>query len=84
MSLFLFLPRWQHRSCGGAVDSRFVGVVDHASDGGRWFATSAVRSNTMANKLPDKIPPDPKLDALTAEKVFGWKNLHKHDGATCE
>jgi hypothetical protein len=24
----------------------------------------------MANKAPDKIPPGPKLDALTAEKVF--------------
>jgi hypothetical protein len=29
----------------------------------------------------DKIPPGSKLDALTAEKVFGWKNVHKHDGA---
>jgi hypothetical protein len=29
----------------------------------------------------DKIPPGPKLDALTAEKVFGWQNVHKHDGA---
>jgi hypothetical protein len=28
----------------------------------------------MANKAPDKIPPaPPKLDALTAEEVFGWK-----------
>jgi hypothetical protein len=35
----------------------------------------------MANKAPDKIPPGPKLDALTAEKVFGWKNIHKHEGA---
>jgi hypothetical protein len=23
----------------------------------------------------------PKLDVLTAEKVFGWKNVHQHDGA---
>ena len=29
----------------------------------------------------DKIPPGPKLDALTAEKVFGWKNVHKHEGS---
>ena len=35
----------------------------------------------MANKALDKVPPGPKLDALTAEKVFGWKNVHKHDGA---
>jgi hypothetical protein len=34
----------------------------------------------MANKAPDKIPPGPKLDALTAEEVFGWKNVHKHEG----
>jgi hypothetical protein len=35
----------------------------------------------MASKAPDKIPPGPKLDALTAEKVLGWKNVHKHVGA---
>jgi hypothetical protein len=35
----------------------------------------------MANKTPDKIPPGPKLDALTAEKIFGWKNVHKHEGS---
>ena len=35
----------------------------------------------MANKAPDKIPSGLKLDALTAEKVFGWKNVHKHEGA---
>jgi hypothetical protein len=29
----------------------------------------------------DKIPPGPQLDALTAEKVFGWKNVHKREGA---
>jgi hypothetical protein len=36
----------------------------------------------MANKALDKIPPGPQLDALTAEKVFGWKNVH--DGAIVE
>jgi hypothetical protein len=35
----------------------------------------------MARLTVDKIPPGPKLDALTAEKVFGWKNVHKHEGA---
>jgi len=34
----------------------------------------------MANKAPDKIPSGPKLDAMTAQQVFGWKNVHKHDG----
>ena len=35
----------------------------------------------MAQSAVDKIPPGPKLDALTAEKVFGWKNVHKHKGS---
>ena len=33
----------------------------------------------MAQTAIDKILPGPKLDALTAEKVFGWKNVHKHE-----
>jgi hypothetical protein len=33
----------------------------------------------MANKALDTISPGPQLDALTAEKVFGWKNIHKHE-----
>ena len=33
----------------------------------------------MAQMAIDKFPPGPKLDALTAEKVFGWKNVHQHD-----
>ena len=35
----------------------------------------------MAQSAVDKIPPGPKLDALTAERVFGWKNVHKHEGS---
>jgi hypothetical protein len=34
----------------------------------------------MPTNAPDKIPPGPELDALTA-LVFGWKNVNKHDGA---
>jgi hypothetical protein len=34
----------------------------------------------VTNKALDKIPSGPKLDALTAEKVFGWKKVHKHQG----
>jgi hypothetical protein len=34
----------------------------------------------MPTNAPDKIPPSPELDALTAQRVFGWKNVHKHDG----
>jgi hypothetical protein len=33
----------------------------------------------MAQMPIDKIPPGPKLDALTAKKVFGWKNVHQHN-----
>jgi hypothetical protein len=32
----------------------------------------------MTNKALDKIPIGPKLDALTAEKIFGWRNVHQH------
>ena len=35
----------------------------------------------MARSAIDKIPPGPKLDALTAEKVFGWRKVHKHEGS---
>ena len=35
----------------------------------------------MATKAADKILPGPELDGLTAQRVFGWKNVHKHDGA---
>ena len=34
----------------------------------------------MARSAIDKIPPGPELDALTAEKVFGWQRVHKHQG----
>jgi hypothetical protein len=35
----------------------------------------------MAINAPDKLPAGPELEALTAQKVFGWKNVHKNDGA---
>jgi hypothetical protein len=35
----------------------------------------------MPQSAVDKIPPAQKLDALTAEKVFGWRKVHKHQGA---
>ena len=35
----------------------------------------------MAQSAVDKIPSGPKLDALTAEEVFGWKNVHNHEGS---
>lgn len=33
----------------------------------------------MANKAPKRTTRTP-WTVLTAEKVFGWKNVHKHDG----
>src|SRR6516164_1382106 len=33
----------------------------------------------MAQSAIDKIPPGPKLDTLTADKVFGWRNVHQHN-----
>jgi hypothetical protein len=35
----------------------------------------------MARSSIDKIPPGRKLDVLTAEKVFGWKNVREHEGS---
>jgi hypothetical protein len=35
----------------------------------------------MPQSAVDKIPPGPKLDELMADKVFGWKNVHKHEGS---
>src|SRR5215831_3354559 len=35
----------------------------------------------MPTNALDNILPGPELDALTAQKVFSWKNVHKHDGA---
>jgi hypothetical protein len=29
----------------------------------------------------DKVSPGPELDTLVAEQVFGWKNVHRHQGA---
>jgi hypothetical protein len=33
----------------------------------------------MAKRRPDKASTGPQLDILTAQKVFGWKNVHSHD-----
>src|SRR5215813_8658744 len=46
----------------------------------RCITKSTGRSiQVMAQMAIDKILPGPKLDALTAEKVFGWRNVHQHD-----
>jgi hypothetical protein len=35
---------------------------------------------SMARRKPGKIVRGPELTAVTAEKVFGWKDVHKQDG----
>ena len=35
----------------------------------------------MANKSLANNTPGPRLDALTAEMVFGWKNVHRNEGS---
>ena len=45
-----------------------------------WCASYDRYLQVMAQSAIDKIPSGPKLDALTAGKVFGWKNVHKHQG----
>ena len=39
------------------------------------------RGTSSYGKESTKVPPGPELDTLTAENVFGWKYVHKHDGA---
>jgi hypothetical protein len=34
----------------------------------------------MAKKSAGKILSDSQLAIATAEEIFGWKNVHKHDG----
>ena len=37
-----------------------------------------VSHRLMSKKTSDKTPSGPQLDTLTAQKVFGWKNVHQH------
>jgi hypothetical protein len=34
----------------------------------------------MARNVATITPGGPALDAVAAEKLFGWKNVHTHDG----
>jgi hypothetical protein len=54
--------------------SMVVALPADTKSTGRYF-------QVMAQSAVDKIPPGQKLDALTAEKVFGWQKVHKHQGA---
>ena len=46
-----------------------------------WIRVNWTLFQVMAQSAIDKIPSGPQLDALTAEKVFDWKNVHKHEGS---
>jgi hypothetical protein len=65
-----------------AVDRRGRELMVRQSELRRflWCASYDRYLQVMAQSAIDKIPSGPKLDALTAGKVFGWKNVHKHQG----
>jgi hypothetical protein len=45
---------------------------------GRLFSTK--RLSALERIAEFRKPSYLKLEVLTAEKVFGWKNVHQHDG----
>jgi hypothetical protein len=62
------------KAVGSHNPSMVVVLSADTKSTGRYF-------QVIAESAVDKISPGPKLDALTAEKVFGWKKVHKHNGA---
>jgi hypothetical protein len=54
----------------------FAVIAPHAAT-----KSAGLSFRVMPQSAIDKIPQGPKLDALTAERIFGWKNVHKHEGA---
>jgi hypothetical protein len=86
------LNGWLYTSPGPVLDAAIISV---SSSGNRkakarcnLYAAVALSVDTkltgasfqvMAQMAIDKIPSGPKLDALTAEKSFGWRNVHQHD-----
>jgi hypothetical protein len=39
-----------------------------------------IEINFLSGMVQKFLTAGPDLDALTARKVFGWRNVHKHDG----
>ena len=62
--------------CAVIIDSHGLsfGAVDRRAQGFVLIASS------MPKKARKQELRGPELIAATAEKVFGWKNVHKHDG----
>jgi hypothetical protein len=60
--------------CAVIIDSHGLsfGAVDRRAQGFVLFASS------VPKKARKQELPGPELTAATAEKVFGWKNVHKH------
>jgi hypothetical protein len=44
-------------------------------------STGPYLAKAMARLTIDQIPVGPMLDTLTAEKIFGWKSVHRHGGS---
>ena len=63
------------------IPNPFTVVALHADtrSTGRCFVRNSP-PGLWLNQPSIESHPGPKLDAITAEKVFGWKNVHKHDG----
>jgi hypothetical protein len=70
------LPSSLGKQKATTVVNPFTVVAPHADtkSAGRCF-------RVMPQSNIDKTLPGPNLDALTAERVFGWKNVHKHAGS---
>jgi hypothetical protein len=85
-------PKFNNLGAIETLCSQIVGVLPDASARSDcsfsvasrlWMRrTSALRVvHRMAKKAPDRVPAGPQLHRLTAQKVFGWRNVHKHDNA---
>lgn len=65
------------------VRNAVTGWLGYLFGAGNCRGSSATRvavHRHMGKKAADKISTGAELDALTAQKVFGWKHVHKHDG----
>ena len=64
-------------ACAASIDSLGLsfGAEDHHARSG-----CADNRAFMPKKAPKRNVSGSELTKATAEKVFGWKNVHKHDG----
>ena len=82
MAVYLARSCPKRRNYFGVVIAGPEGRGTSRSIHGRCATKSTGRSiQVMPQSAIDKIPPGPKLDAVTAERIFGWKDVHKREGA---